>query len=567
MFRITPRDTLILLLSAVFTVGLTFATVELPRVADGFLQETVQTPAFDSHADRVSQLKTELFVSHFRLRALGYGCFGAMVLLVISGFATRRTGLAAAGGVAFMLPVFAQFASVMFFLAGLGLLNVVWLPVLDVSLELSRLGLVTRLPYDLLRRLLGALGVNGYWPIVLLLIALGLLIFFLGTFAWLSARLREIPVADRSVYRFSRHPQYLGWIVWSYGIYLLLERGMYPRRSWGISASLPWLLSAMVILAVAMLEELRMQRRHPAVYDRYRQSAPFLLPLPAWLGMLVTLPCRVLFGHSRPERRREVAVVVALYTALLVAASFLLYGGGTAAITARVLPSRWLTARAENLATEIRREPNHRRRRVLADRLARSGAAGVGPMLGLIGDDRPELRVLAAERAARLGSDRTLRALLAALADPVADVRYWALRGLAEVCGGECIEPVKTLLHDPEVHIRVTATELLANLGSPAMFDSATELLSSPRAWQRAAAADALGALGAPQGVQALAARLDDGEPAVRRSAVLALLRIGSREAVAALQAATRDDDWEVRLYATEALKRLAVQEQAQTSG
>ncbi|MCG6963983.1 MAG: HEAT repeat domain-containing protein [Acidobacteria bacterium] len=563
MSRITPRDALIFLLSAVFTAGLTFATVELPRVADSFLQETVQTPGFDSHADRVSHLKTELFIAHFHVRALGYGCFAAMVLLVVAGFATRRAGLAAAGGLAFILPLFAQFAGVMFFLAGLGLLNVVWLPVLDLSLELSRLGLVIRVPYDLLRRLLGTLGVNGYWPVVLILVSSGLLIFFLGTFAWLSARVRGLPIAERSVYRFSRHPQYLGWIVWSYGLYLLLERGMYPRRSWGISASLPWLLSTMVILAVAMLEELQMRRHHPEAYERYRRSAPFLLPFPAWIGRLIALPCRVLFGRDRPERRREVAAVVSLYTALLMTASILLYGGGAGAIAAHVLPSRWLSARAQSLAVEIRREQDPRRRWSLADRLARSGATGVRPMLSLLADESPELRVLAARRAGRMHSESTLRALQTALADPVADVRYWALRSLSEVCSQECIGPVETLLHDPEVHIRVTAMTLLADLGSPAMGGTATELLSSPHAWQRAAAADALGALGAPPAVTMLATRLDDPEPAVRRSAVLALLRVGTGEAAAALQPATRDDDWEVRLYAAEALRRIPVPQRA----
>jgi hypothetical protein len=32
-----------------------------------------------------------------------------------------------------MLPAFAQFAGVMFFLAGLGVLNAIWLPILDIT--------------------------------------------------------------------------------------------------------------------------------------------------------------------------------------------------------------------------------------------------------------------------------------------------------------------------------------------------------------------------------------------------------------------------------------------------
>jgi protein-S-isoprenylcysteine O-methyltransferase Ste14 len=548
---------LLLALSAVFTVGLTFATVELPRLIDRALQNGVSTPGFDSHADAVARLKTDLFIAHYHLRTIGYVCFGALLVLIGAGFAGRRTGLAMLGGAVFMLPVFAQFAGVMFFLAGLGLLNVMWLPLLDVSFELSRLGLVIRAPFDLLRRLFGLFHVNGYWPIVLFFIAAGLLLLFLSTYAWLSARARGRKVAEGWIYRFSRHPQYLGWIMWSYGVYLLIERGRYPRRSWGISASLPWLISTMVIIGVGMLEELNMSRRFGEEYDRYRRSAPFLFPLPAFVGRIFALPFRLLFGKERPDRKREVAVVVSLYTALLMTVSVLFYGGGLQYLTARLLPAGRREACIERLAAEIREEPNWRRRAVLGERLARSGDGAVEPMLDLLGDEDQELRVLGAQCLPSMRSDRVVPALVGALSDPAADVRSRALRGLASVGDPHCAASVQPLLDDPEIHIRIGAMELLAALGSPAMTGLATELLASPEGWQRSAAADALGALGSPETVPALAARLDDPEPEVRRSVVIALLRIGTPEAREALQAAMRDEDREVRVYVAEALKRI----------
>jgi len=285
-----PSRTVFLVgLALVFTVGLSFASVELPSLVDEAIMETVPTPGFESQVDEVSRLKTELFISHYHLRAVGYLCFGLVLLLIGVGFATRRSELAALGALAFMLPVFAQFAGVMFFLAGLGLLNVVWLPVLDVSFGLSGLGEVIRAPFDALRWIVGLFGVNGYWPIVYFFIGSGLLIFFLGTLAWLQARARKEGVAVSWVYRISRHPQYLGWILWSYGVYLLLLQARYPRRSWGISASLPWLIATMVIIGVAMLEELSMRRRHGDAYESYRRGAPFLFPVPAVIERLFAL--------------------------------------------------------------------------------------------------------------------------------------------------------------------------------------------------------------------------------------------------------------------------------------
>ena len=347
----------LMLLAAVFTVGLSFATVELPYLVDDALQNTITTPNLDSHADEFSVLKTELFISHFKLRLIGYVCFALMVVAIVAGFATRRTGLAALGAVGFMLPVFAQFAMVMFFLAGLGVLNILWLPVLDISYELQHLGLIIRAPYDLLTWLFRLVGVNGYWPIVFFFVGGGLLLFFLGTFAWLSARARKQGVADFWVYRISRHPQYLGWILWSYGIYLLLLQGRYPKRSWGIDASLPWLLSTLVIIGVALIEELNMRRQHGEAYETYRRSAPFLFPVPSFVEKLFALPFRVLFKKSQPERKREVAAVLALYAVVLMGASVLFYGAGWKRATRVVTPSANV-AEMEEIAARLVEGPN-----------------------------------------------------------------------------------------------------------------------------------------------------------------------------------------------------------------
>ena len=92
------------------------------------------------------------------------------------------------------------------------------------------------------------------------------------------------------MYRISRHTQYLGWILWTYEAYLLLQRELYPRRSWGIGASLPWLLSTMTIFGVALTEEVNMRRLHGEVYETYCRSVPFLFPVPGFLERLRELP-------------------------------------------------------------------------------------------------------------------------------------------------------------------------------------------------------------------------------------------------------------------------------------
>jgi len=556
--RRTLHAGFLLLLAAVFTIGLSFATVELPYLIDDTLQNTMTTPDLDSHVDELSVLKTELFISHFKLRLIGYVCFALMVLAIVAGFATRRTGLAALGALGFMLPVFAQFAAVMFFLAGLGILNILWLPVLDISYELQHLGLIIRAPYDLLRWLIGLVGLSGYWPIVYFFIGGGLLLFFLGTFAWLSARARQQSVADFWVYRISRHPQYLGWILWSYGIYLLLLRGLYPKRSWGIDASLPWLLSTLVIIGVAMLEELNMRRRHGEAYETYRRSAPFLFPVPAFVEEIFALPLRVLFKKSRYERKREVATVLSLYAVLLMGASALFYGGGWKSTTVLVRPSANV-AEMEELAARLVAGPNRRSHGRCGDceRLAAYGEPAVDYFIRLLENEQAEVRILAAEYLGKIPVERSVPALLTALDDSVAEVRVNALDALVACGSRDAIEPMLRLLDDADAWVRRTAVRSLAQLGAEEIVERADEGMNDPDAQVRHATVESLGILGSKKALPLLTERLNDESAWVRRTAVVALLKIGSPQAREALLRASRDEDWEVRLYAAEALKRL----------
>jgi protein-S-isoprenylcysteine O-methyltransferase Ste14 len=536
--------------------------VELPYLVDSALQNAVTTPDLDSHANEMSQLKTELFIAHYNLRLIGYACFALMVLLIVAGFVTRKTGLAAIGGLAFMLPVFAQFAGVMFFLAGLGLLNVLWLPVLDISFDLAALGSIIRVPYDLLRWPFRQLGLNPYWPIVYFFLGVGLLIFFLGTFAWLSARARKQDVADFWVYRISRHPQYLGWIIWSYGVYLLLLRGLYPKRSWGIDASLPWLISTLTIIGVAMLEELNMRRRHGEAYEAYRRSAPFLLPLPESVKKLFALPFRALFGKYQPERRREVAVVLSLYAVVLIGASALFYRGGLARTTEALTTAEGQRVRMEELATQLIDEPNWRTKYSIAERLAGFGDPAVDHLIPLLDSEQPEVRILAADYLRRIPSERAVPALVLALEDSAANVRGNALRALGAIGAPDCTEPMLRLLDDEERWVRNTALRSLAQLRASEVIESALALLEDPDVWTRIASLESLGILGSQDALPAIIAQLKDEEPRVRRAAVVALLKIGSPEARDALTQATTDDDWEVRIYATEALRHLPARSQ-----
>jgi HEAT repeat protein/protein-S-isoprenylcysteine O-methyltransferase Ste14 len=548
----------LLALALVFSIGLTFASVELPRLLHSVLVKATPALEGDSHADETAVYRTELFMDHYHFRVVGYVCFGLMVVLIVAGFATGKAGLSSIGAAAMFLPVFAQFAGIMFFLAGLGFLNLAWLPVLDISFRAGRLGDIVYWPYNALMSLFRGWGVDAHKGLVYGLIGLGLLLFLIGTLAWFVARHRKRSFADFWVYRFSRHPQYLGWIIWSYGMLLALERVRYPRRMWGIPASLPWLLSMMVIVGVALLEERKMRRFAGEDYDEYRRKTSFLFPLPRFLRAVFAAPNRVLFGKSFPERKGEIAVVLILYTAVLVAAShFYVRHRDYARLNVSVGIFESQDGRVEKLVEEMKRTDNWRIRGRIADMLAEIGEPAVEPLIGLLDDPDPALRREAARALGFIGEARAAGPLLERLRDETADVRPTIIESLGRIRSAEAAGPLTEIVESKTKDLSRLAAFALGRIGEEAAVGPILGFLDSPNWWDRAAAVNALGEIGSEAALEPLMERFEGEDFRVRRSIVVALLKIGSGRAVGLLEKALGDEDREVRLYAAEALKKL----------
>ncbi len=131
---------LLTLLALVFTLGLTFASVELPRLVDTLLHKNIDFLDVATGQDELTAYKTELFLSHYHIRLIGYISLGLILALIITGFVFEKRKLASVGAVILFLPVFGHFAATMFFLGGLAFLRFLWLPFLDISFDIMRLG-------------------------------------------------------------------------------------------------------------------------------------------------------------------------------------------------------------------------------------------------------------------------------------------------------------------------------------------------------------------------------------------------------------------------------------------
>jgi protein-S-isoprenylcysteine O-methyltransferase Ste14 len=270
----------------------------------------------DFHPAIEPEVIGQWMASH-HVRLIGYTCLGLLIVLILAGFVTERTGLSTIGSLALFLPTFGYFSAYMFFLAGVGVLRLLWLPLWGPSKALLKLGDIAYLPYMAVAFPLALLGIDVREAIPLVCIGLGLFIFLLGTVAWFFGRLARKGTADFWLYRCSRHPQYLGWIMWSYGLMLLAARMPVPMAGENPGASLPWAVSTLLVICVAWSEEIRMERERGLEYEQYRRRVPFLFAVPLILSSIVTAPMRLLFNSDRPENGKQILLAFLAYALIL----------------------------------------------------------------------------------------------------------------------------------------------------------------------------------------------------------------------------------------------------------
>ena len=260
------------------------------------------------------------------MRTVGYVLLGVVVALIIIGFVSKKRGLSSLGSIFLFLPTFGYFAAPMFFLAGLGLLKVGWLPFSNAE-SIMRLGDIVYVPYMIpvyIFELAGNIDIRMI--LAYIAVGAGLFMFTLGTVTWFYGKHQGKETIDFGVYKYSRHPQYLGFIVWSYGVMLVgaLTQVYAGRRYPPIT--LPWVISALIIICVALMEEIDMRRKDHEGYLTYKESAPFMFPLPKRLSNFITAPIRRLFGSDQPQNRKQVLATFGIYLgiAVLLSLPFLL---------------------------------------------------------------------------------------------------------------------------------------------------------------------------------------------------------------------------------------------------
>lgn len=547
-------DTGLFLLAVIFSIGLMFAFIELPKLLDNLLQSTIGTPHTDPATDA---LKIELFYEAYAIRLIGFLCLGTIVLLIILGFSTRKTGLAWLAGIALFLPVFATFAHSMFYLAGLGILNVILFPFLDISVALADLGKVVLVPYWILMWFFRLFNWNAHNAIVYSCMTGGALIFVLGVFSWFRTRFGKHKVAVEWLYKYSRHPQYLGWIIWSYGLMLYGPSLNIMKKSWGWNGTLPWMLSTLVITGICMLEELKMKEKAGEEYELYRNKTPFLLPLPRFFKWILNAPLRIFFKKERPDRKREIGVFIAFYTFLLIGISCIWIDlpkkTGTE-ITAQIQYSQ---ERVDSLLHKILK-PQSRRERSMNpyhDLLA-MGSQTYPLLIQLIKDEQPEVREFAIGAAAEHNLESAIPVIVEALNDSVDLNKRSAVRALGDMHATSARDTLMYFLESNSPGFRQDVLlSSLASLGSVEIIPLLEKNLENAEWYQWAANIRNILKLDRNSALGHLFDGLEDEDPLIRRESVYIILEELPSDAIPYLEKVTSDKQWEVRFYARQAIR------------
>lgn len=315
--RKVPEFFIATVLALLFTVALTYLTLEIPNVINKFLLNIFPEYEAGEWSEAATMLES--------LRPFGYISFTATLILIVAGFVVKRGWLTTLGSIALYLPTFGYFVFTMFFLAGIGVLRALWLPLLDLSPNVLRLGDTVYLPYIFLSFLAAPVAwVTRASPtdmntlLSLVIMMSGLVVFFLGTVTWLYGRFTDLKIIDFWIYRYSRHPQYLGFLLWSYGLFLLVSFLGAPKGGYVPPPSLPWLILALTIVGVALHEENIMVKNHGEKYNAYREKTPFMFPLPKKLSALIAAPAKGVMKKNWPENGKEIAFIITVYGVMLV---------------------------------------------------------------------------------------------------------------------------------------------------------------------------------------------------------------------------------------------------------
>ncbi len=296
--------------SILVSIGIFYLTLEIPTIITNILEVGFQ----DFHNWSPQAIEILDF-----WRPIGIVVLVLLLLLVIVGVILNRTGISKAGVLGLWLPTFGYFSISMFVLAGIGIIRVPWISLMlpYTEVQIIELGHIFYLPFFILTELnFDFILVNQTIPLIL--ICVGLFIFTYGMATWFLARYSGETMVSNGLYRYSRHPQYLGFIIWSYGLMVYVSTINTVYGGYTTVPSLPWMIAFLTLLGIAIVEEMETRDKIGARYETYHSQTPFLFPLPYLIRGVIIIPIRLVLKETFPKSKRGILVTLLIYGIILV---------------------------------------------------------------------------------------------------------------------------------------------------------------------------------------------------------------------------------------------------------
>ena len=108
----------------------------------------------------------------------------------------------------------------------------------------------------------------------------------------------------------------------------MLILSTYNQAPWRTptAITLNWLVSSLILVGVALVEEINLRSDDGLNYVEYAERASFMFPLPRSVRRIVSAPFRIIWGSDFPENLRMVFATLALIF-LAVSLPDLIFGG------------------------------------------------------------------------------------------------------------------------------------------------------------------------------------------------------------------------------------------------
>lgn len=545
----------LILLAIVFTTGLVFASLELPLLLDNKIQHSINFLSFDQQANELNMNKTMLYFEHYHLKEIGYASLFLIVLLIFFGFYYGKKGLSLFGAFAVFIPVFGHFALSMFFLAGLGFLRVIWIPFTEISPYFMNYGDIIYLPNEILLSIGRLFGVVLDKEIAVFFIIIGILLFTIGVYVWFSTKFFKDNVAKSFIYKISRHPQYLGWILWSYGFFLLPSKET-MKSSWGYPDSLPWLLTTMIIIAVSLFEEINMRNQFGNEYEDFKRKTAFMFPLPNWFKKIIIHPLRLFFNTSDFSKKRHVLVFTSYYTILLMFISFITYSFTEPKVDNPFLRSKKQKTIVRKIE-QLKNGTSRRQKDLAAMKLEQYGNLSVPYLEKTLKSRDLTTKSLAIRTLRNINNPSICKDIIIASLDSSEIVLEESIRTIGVLNCANSKEILLENLHHPNQRIRDAAAFAI---GKTVVKEAIPALLSqfeSLGKYSKITYIVTFGNLKSIEALELLHGQLKSEDTHIIEASIVALSKIGSKKSIPYLKELTNSKNWEIKLYVKEAIKMI----------